>query len=158
MSNCPKVNIFVRDMGTLQIELYPKLAPKTVENFIELVTKKAYSDAIFHRVIKNFMVQAGDGITAKSIVGEFAANGYIKNTLKHERGVISMARTNDPNSASAQFFIVQKDAPHLDNKYAAFGKVVSGIKIVDLIASTVTNQSDRPLKDIVIEKIELLSE
>ena len=131
------------------IELYPEIAPNTVNNFISLVRSGFYDGLTFHRVISGFMIQGGDplgngmGGSKKNIKGEFAANGH-PNPLKHTRGVISMARSMDKNSASSQFFIMHADAPHLDGQYAAFGKVVAGIETVDEIASIPTDYSDRP--------------
>ena len=136
----------------IKAELYPEAAPKTVENFLKLVDEKFYDGLIFHRVIKGFMIQGGDptgtgmGGSKDTIVGEFRANGF-QNDLAHTRGVLSMARTNMPNSASSQFFIMHQDAPHLDGQYAAFGKVVEGMEAVDKIASVKTNWQDKPLKD-----------
>ncbi len=135
--------------GKIELELYPEVAPKTVENFLKLVGEGFYDGLIFHRVIKGFMIQGGDplgngmGGADENIKGEFRANGH-ENNLKHERGVISMARSFNPNSASSQFFIMHKDAPHLDGQYAAFGRVVSGIDTVDEIASVPTDYNDRP--------------
>ena len=142
----------------IKAELYPEEAPKTVENFLKLVDEKFYDGLIFHRVIKGFMIQGGDptgtgmGGSKDTIVGEFRANGF-QNDLAHTRGVLSMARTNMPNSASSQFFIMHQDAPHLDGQYAAFGKVVEGMEAVDKIASTKTNWQDKPLKDQRIKTI-----
>lgn len=136
----------------IKAELYPETAPKTVENFLKLVDEKFYDGLIFHRVIKGFMIQGGDptgtgmGGSKDTIVGEFRANGF-QNDLAHTRGVLSMARTNMPNSASSQFFIMHQDAPHLDGQYAAFGKVIEGMEAVDKIASVKTNWQDKPLKD-----------
>ena len=133
----------------IEIELMPEAAPKTCENFEALVKRGFYDGLIFHRVIPGFMIQGGDplgngmGGAEENIVGEFRANGY-KNDLKHTRGVISMARAFDPNSASSQFFIMHADAPHLDGQYAAFGKVTSGMDAVDEIASIPTDYNDRP--------------
>lgn len=135
--------------GLIEIELYPEAAPKTVANFLKLVSEGFYDGLIFHRVIRGFMIQGGDpqgtgmGGAKEKIVGEFRANGH-NNTLKHTRGVISMARAYDPNSASSQFFIMHEDAPHLDGQYAAFGKVVSGMETVDEIASIPVGPNDRP--------------
>ena len=135
--------------GVIELELYPEAAPKTVANFLKLVGEGFYDGLIFHRVIPGFMIQGGDpqgngmGGSDQNIVGEFRANGFA-NPIKHTRGVISMARAYNPNSASSQFFIMHKDAPHLDGQYAAFGKVVSGIEVVDEIASIPTDYSDRP--------------
>lgn len=142
----------------IKAELYPEAAPKTVENFLKLVDEKFYDGLIFHRVIKGFMIQGGDptgtgmGGSKDTIVGEFRANGF-QNDLAHTRGVLSMARTNMPNSASSQFFIMHQDAPHLDGQYAAFGKVVESMEAVDKIASTKTNWQDKPLKDQRIKTI-----
>lgn len=142
----------------IKAELYPEAAPKTVENFLKLVDEKFYDGLIFHRVIKGFMIQGGDptgtgmGGSKDTIVGEFRANGF-QNDLAHTRGVLSMARTNMPNSASSQFFIMHQDAPHLDGQYAAFGKVIEGMEVVDKIASVKTNWQDKPLKDQRIKTI-----
>lgn len=142
----------------IKAELYPEAAPKTVENFLKLVDEKFYDGLIIHRVIKGFMIQGGDptgtgmGGSKDTIVGEFRANGF-QNDLAHTRGVLSMARTNMPNSASSQFFIMHQDAPHLDGQYAAFGKVVEGMEAVDKIASVKTNWQDKPLKDQRIKTI-----
>ena len=142
----------------IKAELYPEAAPKTVENFLILVDEKFYDGLIFHRVIKGFMIQGGDptgtgmGGSKDTIVGEFRANGF-QNDLAHTRGVLSMARTNMPNSASSQFFIMHQDAPHLDGQYAAFGKVIEGMEAVDKIASVKTNWQDKPLKDQRIKTI-----
>lgn len=142
----------------IKAELYPETAPKTVENFLKLVNEKFYDGLIFHRVIKGFMIQGGDptgtgmGGSKDTIVGEFRANGF-QNDLAHTRGVLSMARTNIPNSASSQFFIMHQDAPHLDGQYAAFGKVIEGMEAVDKIASVKTNWQDKPLKDQRIKTI-----
>lgn len=135
--------------GKIELELYPDAAPKTVANFLKLVSNGFYDGLIFHRVIPGFMIQGGDpegtgmGGADENIVGEFRANGF-DNPIKHTRGVISMARAYNPNSASSQFFIMHANAPHLDGQYAAFGKVVSGMDIVDEIASIPTDYSDRP--------------
>ena len=143
------VVIEMENGGKIELELYPEHAPKTVANFEKLVNAGFYDGLIFHRVIRGFMIQGGDpqgtgmGGAKEKIVGEFRANGY-NNTLKHTRGVISMARAFDPNSASSQFFIMHEDAPHLDGQYAAFGKVVSGMDVVDEIASIPVGPSDRP--------------
>jgi peptidyl-prolyl cis-trans isomerase B (cyclophilin B) len=143
------VVIEMENGGKIELELYPEVAPKTVANFTKLVSEGFYDGLIFHRVIPGFMIQGGDpqgtgmGGAKNKIVGEFKANGF-NNTLKHTRGVISMARAYDPNSASSQFFIMHANAPHLDGQYAAFGKVVSGIEVVDEIASIPTDYSDRP--------------
>ena len=143
------VIIEMENGGKIELELYPDAAPKTVANFIKLVSEGFYDGLIFHRVIPGFMIQGGDpqgngmGGSKDNIVGEFKANGF-DNPIKHTRGVISMARAYNPNSASSQFFIMHQNAPHLDGQYAAFGKVVSGMEVVDEIASIPTDYSDRP--------------
>lgn len=153
-----KVQIEMENGGKIVIELYPDKAPITVENFLMLVNKGFYNGLIFHRVIENFMIQGGDpegtgmGGAPDKIKGEFSANG-VKNDLKHERGVISMARSQNMNSASSQFFICHADAPHLNGQYAAFGKVVEGMDVVDEIASTPTDKRDRPVEDIVMKEV-----
>ncbi len=142
----------------IKLELYPDKAPITCANFEKLVKEGFYDGLIFHRVISGFMIQGGDpegtgmGGAKEKIKGEFAMNG-VPNDLKHTRGVISMARSMNPNSASSQFFIMHKDAPHLDGQYAAFGKVVEGIEAVDEIAETKTDYNDRPLNDIKMKKV-----
>ncbi len=157
------VEIKIADFGTITLELYEDCAPITVANFLKLVDEKFYDNLIFHRVIKNFMIQGGDptgtgmGGSKENIKGEFKNNG-INNPLKHERGTISMARSMMPNSASSQFFICQVDCPHLDGAYAAFGKVVKGIEVVDKVASVKTYTSDKPVKDVVIESIRRIYE
>ena len=152
------VIIDVRDYGKIVVELYPETAPITVENFKKLVSEKFYDGLIFHRVIKGFMIQGG-GLTAEyvereadTIKGEFSSNG-VENDLLHTKGVISMARTPDPDSATSQFFIMHDVAHHLDGDYAAFGKTVFGIEVVDAIASVATNYSDMPLSEVVIDSI-----
>lgn len=141
-------------------ELCPEVAPITVENFKTLVSEHFYDGLIFHRVIPGFMIQGGDptgtgmGGSKNNIKGEFLQNGFV-NKLKHTRGVISMARAYDPNSASSQFFIMHQDAPHLDGGYAAFGKLTSGLEVVDEIANTPTNRQDKPLSEQKIKTIEL---
>ena len=143
------VIIEMENGGKIELELYPDAAPKTVANFIKLVSEGFYDGLIFHRVIPGFMIQGGDpqgngmGGSKENIIGEFKANGF-DNPIKHTRGVISMARAYNPNSASSQFFIMHQNAPHLDGQYAAFGKVVSGMEVVDEIASIPTDYSDRP--------------
>ena len=143
------VIIEMENGGKIELELYPDAAPKTVANFLKLVGEGFYDGLIFHRVIPGFMIQGGDpqgngmGGAKDNVVGEFRANGF-NNPIKHTRGVISMARAYNPNSASSQFFIMHANAPHLDGQYAAFGKVVSGMEIVDEIASIPTDYSDRP--------------
>ena len=151
MSN-PIVTFEMEDGGVIKAELYPEIAPNSVNNFISLVSSGFYNGLIFHRVIPGFMIQGGDpqgtgmGGPGYRIKGEFMQNGFV-NDLKHERGVLSMARAMDPNSAGSQFFIMHKDAPHLDGAYAAFGKVIDGLEVVDRIAKTVTDMDDRPRKD-----------
>ena len=158
MSN-PIVTIEMEDGGVIRAELYPDVAPKTVENFVSLVQKGFYDGVIFHRVIPGFMIQGGDptgtgmGGPGHTIPGEFTANGF-KNDLKHTSGVLSMARTMDPNSAGSQFFIMHMDAPHLDGQYAAFGKVIEGIEVVDSIARTPRNMAnDKPRQDQRMKKV-----
>jgi peptidyl-prolyl cis-trans isomerase B (cyclophilin B) len=148
----PKENIFIMENGdVMKAELYPEVAPNTVNNFISLVKKGYYDGLIFHRVIRGFMIQGGCpqgtgmGGPGYSIKGEFSQNGF-KNDLKHTEGVLSMARSMMPNSAGSQFFIMHKDAPHLDGAYAAFGKVTEGMDVVNKIAEERTDYSDRPLK------------
>lgn len=150
--------ITMEDGDTMSAELYPEIAPKTVENFVKLVNEKIYDGLIFHRVIPGFMIQGGDpqgtgmGGPGYSIVGEFSSNGF-PNDLKHTRGVLSMARAMDPNSAGSQFFIMHQDAPHLDGQYAAFGKLTDGFDTLDKIASTKTNWQDRPKEEQKIQSI-----
>jgi len=158
MSN-PIVTIKMSSGNEIKVELYPEMAPNTVNNFIFLAKNGFYTNVIFHRVIKGFMIQGGDpngtgmGGPGYSIKGEFASNGFTQNTLKHERGVISMARTMNPNSAGSQFFIMHQNAPHLDNEYAAFGRVIEGMEEVDRIAEVKTGYSDKPMKPETIEKM-----
>lgn len=146
------VEIEMMNGGKIQIELCPEEAPITCKNFLELVNKGFYDGLIFHRVISGFMIQGGDpmgtgfGGSDKEIKGEFAANG-VPNKLSHKRGVISMARSSNPNSASSQFFICHADATFLDGQYAAFGKVTSGMEVVDAIAAVRTNLNDKPLEE-----------
>lgn len=150
--------ITMEDGDTMSAELYPEIAPKTVENFVKLVNEKFYDGLIFHRVIPGFMIQGGDpqgtgmGGPGYSIVGEFSSNGF-PNDLKHTRGVLSMARAMDPNSAGSQFFIMHQDAPYLDGQYAAFGKLTDGFDTLDKIASTKTNWQDRPKEEQKIQSI-----
>ena len=152
--------IEVEKFGTIEVELYKDAAPITVDNFVKLANKGFYNGLTFHRIIKGFMIQGGcpkgngTGGPGYSIKGEFSANG-INNPIKHERGVISMARAMDPNSAGSQFFIMHQAAPHLDGQYAAFGKVVKGIEVVDAIASVQTNYFDAPLQKVVIKSIKI---
>ena len=166
--NNPKIKITVRDFGTMTAELYPDKAPNTVKNFLSLIEKDFFSGMIFHRVIRGFMIQGGgfdEGFQQKradAIKGEFIANGFMQNDLRHTRGVLSMARTSDPNSASSQFFIMHKDSPHLDAQYAGFGKVIEGLEVIDLIANVKTGRmgwyDDVPKTPVVIEKIEVVEE
>lgn len=154
----PQVEMKIKDLGTITLELFDEVAPITVKNFLNLASDGFYNGLIFHRVIEGFMIQGGDplgtgvGGSKDKIKGEFKSNG-VDNPLKHSRGVISMARTYMPNSASSQFFIMHKDAPHLDGDYAAFGVVTNGIDIVDKIASAKTNYNDKPVNDIIIEEV-----
>ena len=155
----PIATIKIKDFGTIKAELYPDKAPNTVNNFISLANSGFYDGLIFHRVIKGFMNQGGDpdgvgtGGPGYSIKGEFSNNGYINNDLKHTAGVLSMARANDPDSAGSQFFIMAEEASYLDGDYAAFGKVIEGMDVVNDINSVQTNSNDKPLKDVVIESI-----
>ncbi|MGN1405830.1 MAG: peptidylprolyl isomerase [Erysipelotrichaceae bacterium] len=155
----PVVTITMDDGGVITLELYPNVAPETVNNFVSLVKKGFYDGLTFHRIIPGFMIQGGDplgngtGGPGYSIRGEFKANGF-RNDLKHERGVISMARAMDPDSAGSQFFIMHADAPHLDGSYAAFGKVIDGMGVVDSIASVRTNMfNDAPVVPVVIKSV-----
>jgi peptidyl-prolyl cis-trans isomerase B (cyclophilin B) len=149
--------------GIIDIELYDDKAPITVENFKNLVKKGFYDGLIFHRVIAGFMIQGGDptgtgcGGSDKNIKGEFASNG-VKNDISHVRGVISMARSNNKNSASSQFFIMHADGKFLDGEYAAFGKVISGMEVVDEIAGVKTDYNDRPIIDMRMKKVTLIEE
>jgi len=147
----PTITIKIKDFGSIKLELYPEIAPNTVANILTYVKENYYNGLTFHRVIKGFMIQGGWGAEKHApIKGEFNVNGH-PNNLAHEKGVISMARTNVYNSATAQFFIVHETAKHLDGQYAAFGKVVEGLDIVDKIAGVKTNHQDKPLVDVVIE-------
>ena len=168
LSSCggrPRVAIEVQGFGTIVVELDPSAAPKTVENFKKLVAEGFYDGSCFHRVIEGFMIQGGQSATgerADTIVGEFASNGH-NNSLKHERGVISMARATNPDSASSEFFIMHEDAPHLDGEYAAFGRVVEGMDVVDAIAEIPTYYKSYyyqsyPTTDVVIESITFVEE
>ena len=164
----PIIKITVKDIGDMTAELYPQKAPKTVANFLKLIEEEFFEGLIFHRVIKGFMIQGG-GYTEEmehketdAINGEFKANGFMPNDLKHTRGVLSMARTSDPNSASSQFFVMHQDAPHLDAQYAGFGKLTDGYDVLDTIANTKTGSygwymQDVPKVPVVIEKIEIIS-
>lgn len=156
-----KIKITMDDDSTMEAELYPDVAPKTVENFTKLINEGFYNGLIFHRVISGFMIQGGCpqgtglGGPGYTIDGEFSANGF-ENDLKHTRGVLSMARAMDPNSAGSQFFIMHQDAPHLDGQYAAFGKLTDGLDVLDQIASTKTDWQDRPLETQTIRSIEIV--
>ena len=158
MAQNPIVTIEMENGDIIKAELYPEIAPNTVKNFISLVKKGYYDGLIFHRVINGFMIQGGCpdgkgmGGPGYSIKGEFAQNGFA-NDLKHTEGVLSMARSMMPDSAGSQFFIMHKNAPHLDGAYAAFGKVIEGQDIVNKIATTQTDYSDRPLKKQVMKKV-----
>ncbi len=155
------IRIEMDNGAIIDVELYPEKAPKTVANFEKLVSEGFYDGLTFHRIIRGFMIQGGDpsgngtGGSKETIYGEFASNGFPQNDLRHTKGVISMARTMDPNSASSQFFIMHEDAPHLDGSYAAFGKVVNGIDAVDEIACTRTF-ADRPVVPVVIKKMTII--
>ena len=154
----PMVTILMEDSSTIKIELYPEIAPNTVRNFVSLVQSGYYNGLIFHRVIPGFMIQGGDkdgtgaGGPGYAIKGEFTSNGF-KNALKHERGVLSMARSNEPNSAGSQFFIMVNAGSNLDGDYAAFGKVTQGIETADKIVSVEKGQNDRPKKDQKMKKV-----
>ena len=156
-----QVLIKVKDFGDITVELDPTNAPITVENFLKLAKSGFYNGLTFHRVIKGFMIQGGcpkgngTGGPGYSIKGEFKSNGVI-NTISHTRGTISMARAMDPNSGGSQFFIMHKDGTYLDGQYAAFGKVVSGIEVVDKVVGVRTTPSDRPYEPVIIEAIEVL--
>lgn len=152
MAQNPIITFEMENGDIMKAELYPQVAPNTVNNFISLVNKGFYDGLIFHRVINDFMIQGGDpegtgmGGPGYGIKGEFAQNGFA-NDLKHTAGVLSMARSMMPNSAGSQFFIMHKDAPHLDGAYAAFGKIIEGMDVVNKIAEVATDYSDRPMED-----------
>ena len=152
----PIITIQMKNGGTMKAELYPEIAPETVKNFVDLAAKGFYNGLIFHRVIPGFMIQGGDpegtgmGGPGYCIKGEFTSNGF-RNDLKHTRGVLSMARAMNPDSAGSQFFIMHEDSPHLDGQYAAFGKIIEGIEVVDQIASVKTDYNDRPYEEQQIE-------
>ena len=154
----PVATITMKNGKQIKVELYPDVAPNTVNNFISLANKGFYDGLIFHRVIRGFMIQGGcpkgtgTGGPGYTIAGEFKQNGF-KNDLKHTRGVISMARAMDPNSAGSQFFIMHADSPHLDGAYAAFGEVIEGIEVVDEIADEYTDFSDRPYEPQVMQSV-----
>lgn len=161
VKNTINATIVMEDGDEISLELYPDLAPETVENFVELAEDGFYDGTIFHRVIEDFMIQGGgydENLKEQktdSIKGEFSANGF-ENTLSHTRGVISMARAQDMDSASSQFFIVQEDSTYLDGQYAAFGIVTDGMDVVDEIAETATDMQDRPIENQVIKTIRLI--
>lgn len=154
----PVVTIEMENGDIMKAELYPEIAPNTVNNFISLIKKGFYDGLIFHRVIKGFMLQggcpdgSGMGDPGYGIKGEFGKNGF-KNTLKHTEGVLSMARSMMPDSAGSQFFIMHKDSPHLDESYAAFGKITEGMDIVNKIADVRTGRGDKPMKEQVMKKV-----
>ena len=154
----PIVTITMEDGSVMKAELYPDIAPQSVYNFISLISKGFYNGLGFHRIIPGFMIQGGDpegtgcGGPGYSIKGEFASNGF-KNDLKHTAGVLSMARAYNPDSAGSQFFLMHQDSPHLDGDYAAFGKVIEGLEVVDKIAQTPTNFNDKPLTPQVMKTV-----
>ncbi|GAA0078479.1 peptidylprolyl isomerase [Clostridium sp. CTA-5] len=156
----PIVTITMKNGGVIKAELYPEIAPNTVNNFIDLINRGFYDELIFHRVIPGFMIQGGCpegngmGGPGYSIKGEFSNNGF-KNDLKHTKGVLSMARAMDPNSAGSQFFIMVADAPHLDGEYTSFGKVIEGMDVAQKIVSSKTDVYDRPYEDQVIESMKV---
>ena len=158
MQNNPILTIEMENGDIIKAELYPEIAPNTVNNFIYLVKQGFYDGIIFHRVIKGFMIQGGDpegrgiGGPGYAIKGEFAANGF-ENNLKHDRGILSMARSMMPDSAGSQFFVMHKDSPHLDGQYAAFGRVIEGMDTVDKIAETKTDFQDKPKEDQVMKTV-----
>ena len=158
MAQNPIVTFTMKGGDVIKAELYPEISPISVNNFISLIQKNFYDGLIFHRVIKGFMIQGGDpegtgmGGPGYSIPGEFAQNGHANN-LKHTAGVLSMARSMHPDSAGSQFFLMHKDAPHLDGAYAAFGKVIEGMDVVNKIAETATDYNDRPLEEQVMESV-----
>ncbi|MFR7761612.1 MAG: peptidylprolyl isomerase [Eubacterium sp.] len=158
MAQNPIVTIEMENGDVMKAELYPEIAPNTVNNFISLVNQGFYDGVIFHRVIRGFMIQGGDpqgtgvGGPGYSIKGEFSYNGFA-NDLKHTKGVLSMARTMEPNSAGSQFFIMHETSPHLDGQYAAFGKVVEGEDIIDKIAAVATDYMDKPLEEQKMKKV-----
>lgn len=156
----PVATIVIKDFGTIEAELYPNVAPNTVKNFLSLANSGFYDGLTFHRIVKDFVLQGGDpkgtgtGGPGYSIKGEFSSNDF-ENDIKHEEGVLSMARSNSPDSAGSQFFIVTKEAPHLDGKYAAFGKVTKGLKVVHEIEDVSVGANDKPIKPVVIESIKV---
>ena len=158
MAQNPIVTFTMENGDIIKAELYPDIAPNTVNNFISLINKNFYDGLIFHRVIRGFMIQGGDpegtgmGGPDYSIRGEFSQNGF-ENNLKHDEGVLSMARSMNPDSAGSQFFIMHKTSPHLDGAYAAFGKVTEGMDVVNRIAETATDYSNRPLENQVMQRV-----
>lgn len=154
----PIVEMKIKNKGNIKIELYPEIAPNTVNNFISLIKKGYYDGLIFRRIIRGFMIQGGDprgtgmGGPGYSIRGEFSANGFT-NDLKHTEGVLSMARTMDPNSAGSQFFLMTSVSPHLDGQYAAFGKVIEGLNLIMDLEKVKTSFGDKPLEDVVMEMV-----
>ena len=156
--NNPIITMTMENGGVIKAELYPEVAPNTVNNFIDLINRGFYDGLIFHRVIPGFMIQGGCpegtgmGGPGYSIKGEFTSNGF-KNDLKHTKGVLSMARTMDPDSAGSQFFIMVANAPHLDGQYASFGKVIEGMEVADKIVAQKTDMYDRPYEDQVIKSV-----
>lgn len=158
MAKNPIVTITMNNGDVIKAELYPEVAPNTVNNFISLINRGFYDGVCFHRVIRGFMIQGGDpegtgmGGPDYSIAGEFSSNNF-ENNLLHEKGVLSMARSSHPDSAGSQFFIMHEKSPHLDGAYAAFGKVIEGIENVDKIATTNTDYSDRPLEDQIMQTV-----
>ena len=156
----PVATIEFKDFGTVEVELYPHIAPNTVNNFISLANNGFYDGLTFHRIIKDFMIQGGDpdgtgmGGPGYSIKGEFTSNNF-ENDLAHTEGVISMARSQNNDSAGSQFFIVTKDSPHLDGQYASFGKVISGMDIIHEIENVDTDADDKPIKSVIIESIKV---
>ena len=155
----PTVTMTIEDKGDIVIELYPEKAPETVANFVSLVEDGFYDGLTFHRIIPGFMIQGGDpegtgmGGPGYSIKGEFASNGFTQNDLEHVRGIISMARSQHPDSAGSQFFIMHEDSPHLDGAYAAFGQVIEGMEVADSIVSVPRDRMDKPLEDQRIERV-----
>ena len=156
------IKLDIKGYGSMMIELDPIAAPKTVANFEALVEKGFFDGLTFHRIIKGFMIQGGappgngTGGSKPEINGEFASNGWTQNTISHKKGVISMARTSDPNSASCQFFIVHEDSEFLDGNYAAFGHVTEGLEVLDAVASVATYPNDMPCKKVVIKKMSIV--
>lgn len=154
----PIVTFEFENGDVIKAELYPEIAPITVNNFISLINKNFYDGKIFHRVIEGFMIQGGCpngngmGGPGYSIKGEFSGNGF-KNDLKHDAGVLSMARSMSPNSAGSQFFVMHKKSPHLDDQYAAFGKVIEGMDVVNKIAATKTDRMDRPVQEVKLKQV-----